>query len=76
MTTFLIVISVLIAWLVGAFFVWALIHGAQILRRQEVAALIAAEQEHAGRDEADSADATDATVISIIPDDAQLQSAA
>ncbi|ACL42325.1 hypothetical protein Achl_4374 (plasmid) [Pseudarthrobacter chlorophenolicus A6] len=37
--------TIIVAWLIGLYIAWAFVHGAQILRRQEVAGLIAAEQE-------------------------------
>lgn len=39
--------TIIAAWLVALFFAWAFVHGAQILRRREIAGLVAAEQERA-----------------------------
>lgn len=41
----LILASIITAWLIVTLFAWALVHGAQILRRQEAADLITAAQE-------------------------------
>jgi hypothetical protein len=37
--------TIIVAWLIAAFFDCAFVHGAQILRRQEVATLAVAEQD-------------------------------
>ncbi|MET4143976.1 hypothetical protein [Arthrobacter sp. UYCo732] len=55
-------------WLVAAFCAWAFVHGAQILRRQEAAGLIAAQQERNHEQPA--------PVTSIAPRPARLPSAA
>lgn len=58
--------TIVLSWLIALFFAWAFVHGAQLLRRQEVAGLIAAEQE---REQA-------ATVTSIAPEPGRLPDAA
>ncbi|WP_422759115.1 hypothetical protein [Paenarthrobacter sp. C1] len=45
MNPILVTITCVAAWLIAVFFALAFVHGAQILRRQEVAALAAAPQD-------------------------------
>jgi UPF0716 family protein affecting phage T7 exclusion len=60
-----------VAWLLAMVFAWAIVHGAQILRRQEVAGLIAAEQEKSQEQQSRTA-----TVTVISPEAVELPSAA
>ena len=70
MTPTLTIIISAAAWLTGMFFAWAFVHGAQILRRQEVAAIMSRDPATAGHDTAQSA------VTSIAPEPEQLPAAA
>jgi hypothetical protein len=64
-------VTFIVAWLIAIFFAWALVHGAQLLRRQEVAVLIAAEQQKSQEQESRTA-----TVTAISQEAAQLPAAA
>lgn len=64
-------VTFIVAWLVAIFFAWAFVHGAQILRRQEMAGLITAEQEKSQEQESRTA-----TVTVISPESAELPAAA
>lgn len=44
-------VTITVAWLLTVLFAWAFIHGAQILRRQEVAGVISAAQTHEAEQE-------------------------
>jgi hypothetical protein len=70
MTPILTIIIGFAAWLTGMAFAWAFVHGAQKLRRQEVAAMMSRGPDKAGHDSGQSA------VSSITPEAEQLRAVA